>query len=285
MGILFAALSVLYAIGLAVFCRRAATASDPTLARLYDTCAERFPTSPFDASIRALLWRPLVDGLEGDEALEIGAEDGLFSEALFRELRVATEYSDWAVRALSKRPHCRSVARVDARALPFRPASFSRAYMFNVWYHLPSREVVLAEVGRVLRPNGRLLLNDFDLPRFRRLLPWGDWIADRIRRRHYLPAWTPLGWWHGRHDALSVDGARPIAGERVLAPGFRLFSLQYHAPFRDARGVVRRWHDRHGWVRGLFRTLHRRVFLPLVLEEAAVPPRRPIVVLMELRRP
>lgn len=50
------------------------------------------------------------------------------------------------------------LVRADARSLPFPDASFDAATGHSFLYLVPEREKVLAEVRRVLRPGGRLVL-------------------------------------------------------------------------------------------------------------------------------
>ena len=49
----------------------------------------------------------------------------------------------------------------DACALPFADASFDRVLAVECIFHFPSRAAFLAEVRRVLRPGGVLVLSDF----------------------------------------------------------------------------------------------------------------------------
>ena len=60
--------------------------------------------------------------------------------------------------ALSER--CRFLC-ADARALPFRNGSFDGAYSEAAFSVIPDKEAVAREYARVLRPGGRLLINDF----------------------------------------------------------------------------------------------------------------------------
>ena len=50
------------------------------------------------------------------------------------------------------------VKRMDALELPFEGGSFDVALLFEALYYLPDVPRFLAEAGRVLRPNGRLLI-------------------------------------------------------------------------------------------------------------------------------
>ena len=54
-----------------------------------------------------------------------------------------------------------SLHEANACALPFASASFDRVLAIECAFHFPSRARFLAEVGRVLRPGGRLVLTDF----------------------------------------------------------------------------------------------------------------------------
>src|SRR5439155_10489956 len=49
----------------------------------------------------------------------------------------------------------------DACRLPFADASFDRVLCVEAIFHFAGRDLFLAEVRRVLRPGGRLVLSDF----------------------------------------------------------------------------------------------------------------------------
>ena len=46
----------------------------------------------------------------------------------------------------------------DMERLPFAPAAFTKAICLNAFHHLPNRAAALAEIRRVLTPDGRVLL-------------------------------------------------------------------------------------------------------------------------------
>lgn len=54
-----------------------------------------------------------------------------------------------------------SFAHADATALPFEPESFDAVLALESMIHMPDRGQVLAQIARVLRPGGRLVLTDF----------------------------------------------------------------------------------------------------------------------------
>ena len=115
----------------------------------------------------------------------------------------------------------------DAGRLPLADGSFDLATCTSALHHWPEPEVALAEVARVLRPGGRLVLTDWrdDDPRLRvfsRLLR----LVDRSHRRSYRAA-----------EARGM----------LEAAGFR---------------VERVRHFRAGWVWGMMTLVARRVAGP-----------------------
>jgi len=48
------------------------------------------------------------------------------------------------------------VIQADVKALPFRDQAFDCVYCFGVLHHIPDVETVLAEIHRVLKPDGRV---------------------------------------------------------------------------------------------------------------------------------
>lgn len=96
---------------------------------------------------------------------------GMLLELRNRGTVVGIDASEDAVRFASSR-RAAPLARADIASLPFRTGSFDLVTSFDVLYHLNVRddEAALAEIGRVLRPDGRLLLR---VPAY-----------DRLRSRH-----------------------------------------------------------------------------------------------------
>jgi ubiquinone/menaquinone biosynthesis C-methylase UbiE len=71
----------------------------------------------------------------------------------------------------------------DARALPWRAATFDAVTSWNVFHHLDDPERVFAEMLRVLKPGGKLVLADFSPVGFRLM----DEIHAAEGRRHPHP--------------------------------------------------------------------------------------------------
>ena len=66
------------------------------------------------------------------------------------------------------------MAAGSADALPLRTGSVDAALAMHMLYHLPRPEAGLAELRRVLRPGGRLVVSTNDDPVDGDLLEWVD---------------------------------------------------------------------------------------------------------------
>jgi ubiquinone/menaquinone biosynthesis C-methylase UbiE len=81
--------------------------------------------------------------------------------------------------------------RADARFLPWRAHSFDVVTSWNVFHHLDDAERVIAEMLRVLKPGGTLVLADFSASGFRLM----DEIHAAEGRRHPHPP-SRFAHWH-----------------------------------------------------------------------------------------
>jgi arsenite methyltransferase len=71
----------------------------------------------------------------------------------------------------------------DAAALPFDEATFDAAISTQTFEYLPDVEAALAEIVRVLKPGGRVLIHDTE---------WDAWVwysRDRARMNRIMGAW------------------------------------------------------------------------------------------------
>jgi SAM-dependent methyltransferase len=90
--------------------------------------------------------------LASRQCVEIGCGRGLFQDLV--DDYTGVDYSDSARKFLHKKFVCAS-----ATSLPLPDNSFDAAWSFAVLEHIPEPEPALAEMRRVLRPGGLLLLS------------------------------------------------------------------------------------------------------------------------------
>lgn len=111
----------------------------------------------------------------GDRVLDVGSGPGSFARLLAAAvgrsgsvtgLDAAPEMVEYALRRARGLDNC-SFQAGGAEALPFPDGSFDVVVSSLVLHHLPddSRLAAVREMKRVLRPQGRLLLADFSIPR------------------------------------------------------------------------------------------------------------------------
>jgi ubiquinone/menaquinone biosynthesis C-methylase UbiE/DNA-binding transcriptional ArsR family regulator len=112
-------------------------------------------------------WEALGRGLIGlfdlGDVLDAGAGDGATAQLLAPRARSITcvDLSETLIDAarvrLAAHPHVRAEV-ADLHELPFSDRSFDQVLLLNVLTHLRTPGRALAELGRVLRPDGRLAL-------------------------------------------------------------------------------------------------------------------------------
>ena len=121
---------------------------------------------------RRSVWRPTADGRDPVEVaaavvrasgaraiLEVGCGTGVFADRLRTEnpeaTVIATDQSERLVELAAARGVDARVA--DVQDLPFPDASFDLVAAMWMLYHVPDLDRGLAEIRRVLRPEGRFL--------------------------------------------------------------------------------------------------------------------------------
>jgi ubiquinone/menaquinone biosynthesis C-methylase UbiE len=174
-------------------------------AALYDTVGKGSEEAGFREERRALL-----AGSEG-ATIEIGAGTGLnlahYPEAVTR--LVLAEPDEHMRRRLRKRVDAldRAAEIIDAPAerLPFPDATFDTAVVTLVLCSVPSQEAALAEIARVLKPDGRLLF----LEHVRSGDPKVAKRQDRIRPLYNLVGCNP------NRDTLAAIEASALRVEAV----------------------------------------------------------------------
>ncbi len=90
--------------------------------------------------------------------LDVGCGDGLFASQLFAEpLDAGLDLNADEVKRARRSRMYHHVERASAACIPFPNDSFATVFSNGVLEHVRELDAVLAEIARVLRPNGRLI--------------------------------------------------------------------------------------------------------------------------------
>lgn len=131
-------------------------ATDENLAKRQSIFAYLDPqTSTPGAPIDRAPWRA------GETVLDIGCGNGLWLAAAWREARwaVGLDLSEGMLSAARATVSpAVAVVRADAQVLPVAPRSFDGALAMHMLYHVADLGAALAEIVRVLRPGGWVLI-------------------------------------------------------------------------------------------------------------------------------
>jgi len=167
-------------------------------------------------------WRRwLVDGARG-RALDVGCGTGRNLPLYGAAVRVVGLDPAWdSLRRARRRAPRVPLVCGSAEALPFRDRSFDTVVSGLVFCSVPDARRGLVEVGRVLRPDGRLRL----LEHVRSTRPWKARLQDRLER-----PWVRVS--GGCHPNRDTERAVEAAGFAIEADG------------RRAKGDMRRFSAR-----------------------------------------
>jgi ubiquinone/menaquinone biosynthesis C-methylase UbiE len=157
-------------------------------------------------------WRHwLVEGARG-RTLDLGCGTGRNLPLYPPGVRVVGLDPAWAPlqRARRRAPWVPLVVG-DAQALPFRAAVFDTVVSGLVFCSVPEPRRGLAEVRRVLRPDGTLRM----MEHVRSTTPWKARLQDRVQ-----PLWTRLT--GGCHPNRETERAVEAASFRIDAEGRRV---------------------------------------------------------------
>jgi ubiquinone/menaquinone biosynthesis C-methylase UbiE len=169
-------------------------------------------------------WRRwLVEGARG-LTLDVGCGTGRNLPLYARGARVVAIEPCWeTLRRAQRRAPGVPLVRGSAEALPFRDGAFDTVVSGLVFCSVPDARRGLAEVRRVLKPDGRLRM----LEHVRATRPWKARFQDRTQ-----PVWTWIS--GGCHPNRDTEGAVAACGFAIEADG------------RRAKGELRRFSARPG---------------------------------------
>ena len=154
----------------------------------YDAFSERYEVGR-DAGYHALVDALTVDLVRryarGRDVLEVGCGTGLILKEVARDARRASGVDLSAGMLRRARGRGLPVAQGDATAIPFASESFDVVCSFKVLPHVRDLKAALAEMARLLRPGGHLLLEFYNRRSLRFLVkrlksptPVADGVSD-----------------------------------------------------------------------------------------------------------
>ena len=191
---------------------------------------------------------------EGLRCLDLGSDNGVVSLLLRRrggEWSSAdlTEDSVAAIRELVGG----EVLRTDGRRLPFGDAQFDRVVVVDMLEHVPDDQAFMAELARITRPGGVLVVNtphlmDTPLRRFRHAIGQTD-----EKHGHLRPGYDARGLrtLFGRHFELAEHRTYSRFFSEAVDTAIH-FALQRLGKASSAKGMI---------VTGADLRKHRRLFL------------------------
>ena len=189
------------------------------------------------------------DDLRGKDVLEVGCGSGIAVQ-LFAEAGAnvtAVDLTEWAVETTRARLAAfgldGTVLEADGESLPFADASFDLVFSWGVIHHTTNMDRALAELVRVCRPGGRLVLMLYH----RRSV---FFVAYRGLAR-FLPLARRLG--------FHFEGARAGEREGLIARHFTRGEVER---MLRAHGLEQIWVQPYGQDAELL-PLPRRVRLPI----------------------
>jgi ubiquinone/menaquinone biosynthesis C-methylase UbiE len=189
------------------------------------------------------------DALEDKAVLDVGAGSGIATQLLAEAGAKVTaiDLTDWAVETTRRRLDAfgleGDVRQADAEQLPFAEASFDLVFSWGVIHHSSDMDRALAELVRVCRPGGQIVLMVYH----RRSLFFAVYRAFQ----RFLPLARRLG--------LHFEGARAGETEGLIARHFTVDELREKL---ERAGLTNVWIRPYGQDAELL-PLPRRVRLPI----------------------
>jgi ubiquinone/menaquinone biosynthesis C-methylase UbiE len=114
------------------------------------------------------------------EVLEVAVGTGLNLPFYPEDVTLTgIDFSEGMLASARERGRVATLRQADAQALPFADAAFDTVVCTLGLCSIPDADIAVAEMTRVLRPGGRLILVDH-VPSTSRLLRGVQWLAERV---------------------------------------------------------------------------------------------------------
>jgi ubiquinone/menaquinone biosynthesis C-methylase UbiE len=133
------------------------------------------------------MWTRLLDPIEGALLLDAGGGTGRVVEWLASDWckAIVVDESFKMLRQAATKPGLMTL-QSTVEGLPFPPGSFDRVIMVDVLHHVKNQAATAAELFRILKPGGTLVIEEPDIRYFRvKLIAIAEKLA--LMRSHFLP--------------------------------------------------------------------------------------------------
>ncbi|MGQ0838579.1 class I SAM-dependent methyltransferase [Actinokineospora sp.] len=192
----------------------------------WDTVHDR-PAAPGHAA-RAVLDSALglVPRTPGSVVLDIACGESLFLQALPHDtLRVGADLCAVPLRRVRARTDpLAGWVQADAGRLPLRTATADAVVLLSTWWAFPDLDRTAAEVARVLRPGGVLLVHTWAEAPTCRLITLGAGTIAHVRDTLIRPPGI-----RGPFATTEAELAATLAGAGFPAPAWHRFTHQHTA--------------------------------------------------------
>jgi len=224
---------------------------------LLNTFAGAYPAQPATAYWRAIE----IDALASREipagrGLDLGCGDGILTGILLDEIGnrdlVGIDLDPLETAAAGRHPFYRAIHTCSADAIPERDATFDFVVSNSVLEHVPPLEGTIAEVGRLLKPQGRFYFT-VPGPAFHDNLA-GSLLPGMSRNRYLKTLDARLAHFH----YLSAEGWREMLARHGLVLDTCLGYLD--------RAQTRRWETLSRFTGGLLYSLFGRSARPIDIQ-------------------
>lgn len=162
--------------------------------------------------------------IAGKKVLELATGTGLIAKnvASAADMMIATDYSKKMIMQAKKGTYSRNLrfAVADATDLPYADNSFDVIIISNALHIMPDPDKALAEIDRVLKPNGVLVAPTFihgNMPITKRMLSKGMSVVGFQ---------TENKWSSNQYKAFLEDHGFAVKNSRVLDASFPLMYVE-----------------------------------------------------------